>query len=48
MADDSLFSEFKNKTEYAMQLARLSYLRVLSVEEQNVCQMTLNNNWDRI
>jgi len=36
------------KLKYAMQLKRSSYLEVLSLEEWNVCLMTLNNNWGKI
>jgi hypothetical protein len=42
-AGNSLFNEFKNKTEICNAIKRSSYLEVLSLEEWNVCPMTLNN-----
>jgi hypothetical protein len=43
---DSLLKEFKTTTE--MQLRRSSYLQGLSLEELNVCLMTVKNNWGKI
>jgi hypothetical protein len=43
VAGDSLLMDLKIKLKYAMKLRRSSYLEVLSLEEWNVCLMTMNN-----
>ena len=42
-AGDSLFNKFKNKTEICDAIKRSSYLGILSVEDCNVCPITLWN-----